>query len=85
VSPSARRLVLVIVAGVAVLAAFSVYADVRELGQRLRGFGWSAFALAVGLALVNYALRLLRWSLYLAHADLAVPLRSRSRRASSAS
>jgi glycosyltransferase 2 family protein len=69
---------LVIVAGVAVLAAFSVYADVSELGQRLRGFGWSAFALAVGLALVNYALRLLRWSLYLARADLAVPLRIRT-------
>lgn len=66
------------VAGVAVLAAFSVYADVRELGQRLRGFGWSAFALAVALALVNYALRLVRWSLYLARADLAVPLRIRT-------
>jgi uncharacterized membrane protein YbhN (UPF0104 family) len=69
---------LVIVAGVAVLAAFSVYADVRELGQRLRGFGWSAFAIALGLALVNYALRLLRWSLYLARADLAVPLHIRA-------
>jgi uncharacterized protein (TIRG00374 family) len=69
---------LVIVAGVAVLAAFSVYADVRELGQRLRGFGWSAFAVAVGLALLNYALRLLRWSLYLRHAGLAVPLRIRT-------
>lgn len=69
---------MVIVAGVAVLAAFSVYADVRELGQRLRGFGWHAFAVAVLLALANYALRLVRWSLYLARANLAVPLRIRA-------
>jgi uncharacterized membrane protein YbhN (UPF0104 family) len=69
---------LVIVAGVAVLALFSVYADVRELGQRLRGFHWPALAAAVGLALVNYALRFVRWSLYLAHAGLSVPLRIRA-------
>jgi uncharacterized membrane protein YbhN (UPF0104 family) len=69
---------MVIVAGVAVLAVFSVYADVRELGQRLRGFAWPAFAAAVGLALVNYALRLVRWSMYLAHAKLEVPLRIRT-------
>jgi uncharacterized protein (TIRG00374 family) len=78
VSPRARRLVLVIVAGVAVLAAFSIHADIRELGQRLRGFGWWAFAAALALALVNYGVRLVRWSLYLEQADLDVPLRIRT-------
>lgn len=66
-----------ILAGVAVLAGFSVYADVRELGERLRGFGWWAFAAALGLALVNYALRLVRWSLYLSTCELEVPARIR--------
>lgn len=66
-----------IVAGVAVLASFSIYADLHELGDRLRGFGWWSFLAALGLALVNYVLRLVRWSLYLAHANLATPLRIR--------
>ena len=66
-----------IVAGVAVLASFSIYADLSEIGDRLRGFGWWSFVAALGLALVNYVLRLVRWSLYLAHTGLAVPLRIR--------
>ncbi|WP_428268423.1 lysylphosphatidylglycerol synthase transmembrane domain-containing protein [Haliangium sp.] len=74
-SPRARRLVLVIAAGIAVLAGVSIYADTSALGDRLAGFGWWAFAAALALALLNYALRLVRWSLYLSARGLVVPLR----------
>lgn len=68
-----RRLLFVTVAGVVVLAGFSVYADVNELGDRLRGFGWWAFAAAIGLAVANYGVRYVRWSLYLRSCDIDVP------------
>ena len=73
---TSRRLVLVIAAGVAVFAAFSIYADVSELGQRIAGFPWWVFAAALGLALVNYALRFARWQLYLKAAAVEVPART---------
>ncbi len=67
------RLLIVLVAGIAVFAAMSVYADVGELGERLAGFGWWAFGAALGLALFNYLIRYVRWSLYLRAADIDVP------------
>lgn len=68
-----RRLIIVTVAGVAVFAGFSIYADIRELGERLSGFGWWAFAAALGLALVNYGIRFIRWQLYLRASEIEVP------------
>lgn len=62
-----------VVAGVAVFAGFSIYADVNELGSRLRGFSWWAFGAALALALVNYLVRLIRWGLYLRVCDVQVP------------
>lgn len=56
-------------------AGFSIYADVKELGARLGGFGWWAFAAALGLAGFNYAVRLARWSLYLLVCEIRVPFR----------
>jgi uncharacterized membrane protein YbhN (UPF0104 family) len=71
-----RRLIIVVVAAIAVFASFSIYADVSELGDRLRGFGWWAFAAALALALVNYAIRFVRWQLYLQVSDIEVPRRT---------
>jgi len=70
-----RRLVIVTVAGIAVFAGFSIYADVSELGERLAGFGWWAFVAALGLALANYFIRFVRWELYLKASDINVPRR----------
>lgn len=64
---------MVVIAGAAVFAGFSIYADVSELGDRLRGFSWWAFAVALGLTCVNYAIRLVRWQLYLAVCEVRVP------------
>lgn len=54
-------------------AALSIYADLSELGDRLAGFGWGAFAAALALALLNYGLRFFRWQLYLRHVEIDVP------------
>jgi len=63
------------VAGIAVFAIISIYADVSELGDRLAGFGWWAFASALALALANYTIRYVRWSLYLRARAIRVPSR----------
>lgn len=73
VTKTSRRLVLVIAAGVAVFAAFSIYADVSELGARIAGFPWWVFAAACGLALVNYVVRFFRWQLYLRSTEISAP------------
>ena len=58
------------------VAAVSMIGDVRHVGDRLAGFGWWAFAAALGLALANYAIRWLRWQLYLAREGVRVPAAS---------
>lgn len=57
-------------------AAVSIYGDVNELGNRLAGYAWWTFAAALGLALANYALRYVRWMLYLRNRSLDVPHRT---------
>lgn len=57
-------------------AGFSIYADVSELGDRLAGFSWWAFAAALALALANYAIRLVRWNGYLRERGIQVPPRT---------
>jgi uncharacterized protein (TIRG00374 family) len=54
-------------------AGFAMLGDVRTLADRLGGFRWPAFAAALGLALGNYAIRFVRWSLYLRRQGVVVP------------
>jgi uncharacterized protein (TIRG00374 family) len=64
-------LAIVVVIGA---AAIAMLGDVRQLGARLGGFGWTAFAAALGLALANYAIRFVRWTVYLRGQAVRVPL-----------
>jgi uncharacterized protein (TIRG00374 family) len=64
---------IAIVIGVAAVAAFG---DARQLAARLDGFYWPAFAAALGLALANYAVRFVRWQVYLRRQEVVVPARS---------
>lgn len=64
------------IALVIAIAAFSMVGDVRHLGERLTGFHWWAFFAALGLALANYALRFVRWEIYLRRQDVRVPTTS---------
>jgi len=56
------------------VAAVVMVGDLQALGDRLGSFGWSAFAAALGLSLVNYVVRFLRWQLYLRHQRVVVPV-----------
>ena len=69
----ARQVLIAVVAVVAVVAAITVVGDVRQVRDRLDGFGWWALAAALGLALVNYTLRFVRWQLYLRDRRVMVP------------
>jgi glycosyltransferase 2 family protein len=73
VAVSPRRVVSLLIAAAALIAVVVAAGDVRELGDRLGGFAWGAFALALLLSLGNYGIRFVRWVLYLRHLDLAVP------------
>ncbi len=71
-----RRWIWIAIVVVIGAAAVVMVGDVRSLGDRLAGFGWWAFLACIGLALVNYAIRFVRWQLYLRHQRVDVPLAS---------
>ncbi|MEO0326568.1 MAG: lysylphosphatidylglycerol synthase transmembrane domain-containing protein [Myxococcota bacterium] len=60
-----RRVALVTVLGVLVFAGLGIYGDARALAGQLGRYRWSAFALGLLLATLNYGLRWVRWELYL--------------------
>lgn len=68
-----RKLLLATVAGVVVFTGLVLYGDLRELGARLGSFRWSLFALALGLAATNYAVRFVRWQMYLRVLGVRIP------------
>jgi uncharacterized protein (TIRG00374 family) len=70
VSKRSKRLLLAAAIAIAAFAGISIYTDMSALGDRLSGFGWWAMAAALALALFNYVLRFIRWSLYLRRADV---------------
>jgi uncharacterized protein (TIRG00374 family) len=71
-----RRLIIVIAIGVAVIAGFSIYADVGKLGTALRSLSPLAVLAALSLACANYVIRFVRWELYLRAVDVHVPRRT---------
>ena len=74
---NARRWLLLGFLTAAVFGGLLAYGDFREVGQLLvdSPSAYGAFALAAGLALLNYALRFVRWSMYLRALHIDVPLR----------
>ncbi|MGE0872723.1 MAG: lysylphosphatidylglycerol synthase transmembrane domain-containing protein [Kofleriaceae bacterium] len=68
-----RRWIWVAIVVVIGIAAIAMVEDTGKLGERLSGFRWWAFVGACGLALANYAIRFLRWQLYLRHQSVDVP------------
>lgn len=71
-----RRWIWIAIVAVIGVAAIVMVSDVRELGERMSGFAWSSFVLALGLALANYAIRFVRWQMYLRHQRVEVPAAS---------
>ncbi len=71
-----RRWIWIAIVVVIGVAAVVMAGDVRELAHRLGTFGWWAFFAALGLSLTNYAIRFLRWQLYLRWQEVSVPVGS---------
>ncbi|MDX2093619.1 MAG: lysylphosphatidylglycerol synthase transmembrane domain-containing protein [Kofleriaceae bacterium] len=71
-----RRWIWIAIVIVIAAAAYVMIGDVNAVADRLGAFHWSAFAAALGLACVNYAIRFVRWELYLRWQDVSVPMGS---------
>jgi glycosyltransferase 2 family protein len=67
-----RRIWSAIIVAIGIAAVIAL-ADGRQLADRLGEFRWDAFAAALGLALANYAIRFVRWEIYLRHQAVRVP------------
>jgi hypothetical protein len=51
--------------GVAVVLGLVIFSDLRELSRTLESFAWELIPLILGLTLLNYALRFVKWHYYL--------------------
>lgn len=71
--PVNRRWLWIAIAIVIAIGAVSMAGDVRKVGDRLAGFSWPAFFAALALAFANYAMRFVRWQLYLHRQGVRVP------------
>lgn len=60
-----RRLLLVLLFGVALYAAFVFYTGYPAIERSLDVFSWSALGLTLLLSCANYGLRFLKWQYYL--------------------
>ncbi len=68
-----RSMILATVLAVVVYASFAFLADVRKLGDAIRGFSWPMLGLAFVLASGNYALRFVKWHYYLRCLEIRLP------------
>ena len=69
----ARKLALGLSFGALVYLALAVYAGWDDLRTALGDFHWWILAPVLGLSLVNYCTRFVRWQLYLRRSNVAVP------------
>lgn len=70
-----RRLLVPLLLGLLALVGLALFADARELAARIRDFDPRLLAPVLGLSLVNYSLRFLRWQLYLGTLGVELPRR----------
>lgn len=59
------KLLVSLLAGLAVVVVMGLVSDAREVGRDLETFGWGLLPLILGLTVLNYALRWLKWDYYL--------------------
>lgn len=69
-----RHIAIGAVLGAVVYALLAVWGDVRAMGEHALGFPTEVFLGALGLTLVNYALRFVKWHWYLGHLEVRVPV-----------
>lgn len=73
-----NKLVLSVIFGIAIMAGLAIYADLPRMMAALARFRWQYLPLALGLTLLNYALRWVKWDYYLGQIGAAVVSRGDS-------
>ena len=68
-----RNIAIGLILGGIVYALLSLWSDAAKLLEHLSNVPIHVFAGALGLTLVNYALRFVKWHWYLEHLDISVP------------
>jgi uncharacterized protein (TIRG00374 family) len=68
-----KRLLLPGLLGLAAFLGLAFYADARELADRLGDFDLGLLGPLLGLSLINYFLRFVRWQMYLSRVGLVLP------------
>ncbi|HEY4187082.1 MAG TPA: lysylphosphatidylglycerol synthase transmembrane domain-containing protein [Polyangia bacterium] len=69
------RVILGVVAGVAVYVGFSIWANARAVGEALGQFSWGAAGIGLALAAGNYGIRWARWEYYLRRLGIRIAFR----------
>jgi uncharacterized membrane protein YbhN (UPF0104 family) len=69
-----RRLLIPLALGLAVLLGLALLADARELARQVRDFEARLLLPVLALSVLNYALRFLRWQLYLRVLEVKLPV-----------
>ena len=69
-NPFGPRVFVGILLAVAVVSGLTLFGDVRQLSAALRDFAWWLTVPVLGLTLVNYALRFVKWEIYLRRLDI---------------
>jgi uncharacterized protein (TIRG00374 family) len=70
----ARQFLIVLVLTIGLLGAMAAFSDVSEVWASIRSLGWLGWAIILGLSLINYLLRFVRWDFYLRRLGYQVPL-----------
>jgi uncharacterized protein (TIRG00374 family) len=69
------KILFSLIFGLVVIAGIAFYADLPRLFQALRLFPWALLPAILGLTLLNYGLRCVKWDYYLHCLRLGVPRR----------
>ncbi len=65
-----KRILLSVVIGIVVVALLGLVSDLRQVGASLSNFAWHTVPIILGLTILNYVLRWLKWDIYLRHLNL---------------
>ena len=74
-----KKLIWSLMFGLLVYVAFALFSDARALSATLSGWPWLWLPAVVGLTLVNYLLRLLKWHWYLHLLEVPIGFRDSAR------
>lgn len=70
-----RSLLLCLAAALLVFLGLSLYADVSKVGAALLRFQWALLPAILGLTLLNYAIRFLKWHYYMGQLEVDITWR----------